>query len=409
MKRAALYVTFLVPFLFGMSLFSGDPEIPAGEKAMQRPASESNNIFMIKTYKLLTEEDKNIFISPFSISSALAMTYAGSAGKTEEEMGSALEFSKNNEQFHENFGGLTNAINDVSGKGNIQLTIANSLWLSEGYKFLDEFLRINKTYYNTEVASLDFSRSEEARKTINDWVSDKTKEKIKDLIPKNVLDALTRLVLTNAVYFKAEWAEQFKKGNTQPSEFFTYSGTVKADLMNIKKRFSYMENDELQFLEMPYKGNDASMYVLLPRKKDGLKDIEKKLTWEDIEKYTNSMYSKEVDVHFPKFTMSLEYELSQLLTKLGMKAAFTKGADFSKMTGNKELYISAVIHKTFIDVDETGTEAAAATAVVMRMKSAMPDPEFAVFKADHPFFYFIKEKSTGTVLFAGRVIDPAKK
>ena len=409
MKRAALYVTFLVPFLFGMSLFSGDPEIPAGEKAMQRPAPESNNIFMIKTYKLLTEEDKNIFISPFSISSALAMTYAGSAGTTEEEMGSALEFPKNNEQFHENFGGLTNTINDVSGKGNIQLTIANSLWLSEGYKFLDAFLKTNKTHYKTEVASLDFSKAEEARKTINDWVSEKTKEKIKELIPKNILDALTRLVLTNAVYFKAEWAEQFKKGNTKSSEFFTYDGSVEAELMNLKNRFSYMENDELQFLEMPYKGNDASMYVLLPRKKDGLKDIEKKLTWEDIEKYTNSMYSKEVDVHFPKFTMSLEYELSELLKQLGMKAAFTKGADFSNMTGNKELYISAVIHKTFIDVDETGTEAAAATAVVMRMKSAMPDPEFAVFKADHPFFYFIKEKSTGTVLFAGRVIDPSKK
>ncbi|HXK48858.1 MAG TPA: serpin family protein [Clostridiales bacterium] len=409
MKRAALYVTFLVPFLFGMSLFSGDPEIPAGEKAMQRTASESNNIFMIKTYKLLTEEDKNIFISPFSISSALAMTYAGSAGKTEEEMGSALEFPKNDEQFHENFGGLTNAINDVSGKGDIQLTIANSLWLAEGYKFLDSFLKTNKTHYKTEMTNLNFADSEKSRKTINDWVADKTKDKIKELIPQGILDALTRLVLTNAVYFKAEWADQFKKGNTQPSEFFTYSGTVNADLMNIKKRFSYMENDELQFLEMPYKGNDASMYILLPRKKDGLKDIEKKLTWEDIEKYTNSMYSKEVDVHFPKFTMSLEYELSQLLTKLGMKAAFTKGADFSKMTGNKELYISAVIHKTFIDVDEAGTEAAAATAVVMRMKSAMPDPEFAVFKADHPFFYFIKEKSTGTVLFAGRVIDPAKK
>jgi serpin B len=399
----------LVLTAFGMSLFSGDPEIPKGDKTVQRPASEGNNLFMVKSYKLLSEDEGNIFISPFSISSALAMTYAGSAGKTCEEMKEALEFGDNTVAFHENFGNLTNAINDISQKGVIQLSVANSLWMADGYKFLDEFLRINKTFYKTETSNLNFADSDKARKTINDWVSEKTKGKIKDLIPDGILDALTKLVLTNAVYFKAEWAEQFKISNTRESVFFNYGGTVPVELMNQKKRYNYMSDDKLQFIEMPYKGGDASMFVLLPKEKDGLKDIEKKITWSEIEKLTQSLQSKEVDVYFPKFKMSLEYELQKIMRRMGMIQAFTKGADFSMMNEKKELYISAIIHKTFIAVDETGTEAAAATAVVMRMKSAMPDQDFATFRADHPFFYFIKEKSTGTVLFAGRVVDPSKK
>jgi len=259
------------------------------------------------------------------------------------------------------------------------------------------------------MTNLNFAESEKARKTINDWVAEKTKDKIKDLIPKGILDALTKLVLTNAVYFKAEWSEQFKKNATEESDFFTFGDTVRVDMMNQKKRFNYMENDELQFIEMPYKGGDASMFVLLPKKKDGLREIEKKITWTDIEKYTQSLQSKEVEVFFPKFKMSLEYELSELMKRMGMSDAFSKAADFSKMTGNKQLYISAIIHKTFIAVDEEGTEAAAATAVVMRMKSLPPPQDYEVFIADHPFFYFIKENNTGTVLFAGRVVDPSKK
>ncbi len=409
MKRSVYCLAALFMTAFGMSLFSGDPELPAGDKKNQRSAAEGNNLFMVKSYKLLSEEDGNIFISPFSISSALAMTYAGSAGKTEEEMGRALEFGKNTVAFHENFGSLTNSINSISSKGELALSIANSLWLAEGYEFKDQFLKINRNFYKSETTNLNFAESEKARKTINDWVEEKTAGKIKNLIPEGILDALTKLVLTNAVYFKAEWAEQFKKSNTQDSEFFTYDSAVPVQLMNQKKRYPYYENSEIKFIELPYKGGDASMYVLLPQKRDGLKDVEKKITWAEIENYTGSLLSKEVDVYFPKFRMSLEYELQKLMRRMGMVEAFSKSADFSLMNSKKELYISAIIHKTFIEVDEAGTEAAAATAVVMRMKSAMPDQNFATFRADHPFFYFIKEKSTGTVLFAGRVADPSKK
>ena len=408
MKRAFLFIALMVISAFGMTLFSGNPEIQ--KTTDPKTIAENNNIFMMKAYKLLTDKDDNIFISPYSITSALAMTYAGAANKTAAEMGTALEFSGNNINFHENFGKVTTGINEVQKKGEIQLSIANSLWLADGFKFSDEFLRINKTFYKAELTNLNFAESQKSRKTINDWVAEKTKDKIKDLIPEGILDALTKLVLTNAVYFKAEWAEQFKKNNTEESEFITYgNGSVNVDMMHLKHRYNYMENSELQFIEMPYKGGDASMFVLLPKNKDGLKAIEKKLTYQNLADYTSQMQKKEVDVFFPKYKMSLSYELRELMGKLGMKEAFNKKADFSKMNGKTDLYISAIIHKTFIAVDEEGTEAAAATAVVMRMKSMPPQNDFAVFKADHPFFYFIKEKSTGTILFAGRVTDPSKK
>jgi serpin B len=407
MKKAFVSVTLIIFSAFGMTLFSGNP---AKVETSTDPVkiAEGNNVFMMKAYKVLIEKEENIFISPYSISSALAMTYAGANGKTETEMGSALEFSANNTSFHQNFGMATESINNIGAKGEIQLNVANSLWLADGYKFTDEFLRTNKTFYKTEMTNLNFAESEKARKTINDWVAEKTKDKIKDLIPEGILDALTKLVLTNAVYFKAEWAEQFKKGNTEKADFTTNKNErVEAELMGLKHYYEYYEDDKVQFIEMPYKGNDASMFVLLPKKKNGLSEIEKDLTWDDILKYSSSMKRKEVLVHFPKFKMSLSYELRDLMRKLGMKDAFSKSADFSKMNGNKDLYISAIIHKTFIAVDEAGTEAAAATAVVMRMKSMPPQEKHAIFRADHPFFYFIKEKSTGTVLFAGRVVDPS--
>ncbi|MBN2857530.1 MAG: serpin family protein, partial [Candidatus Delongbacteria bacterium] len=319
MKNFLIIIILFALALGGMELFKGDPEIqaaaaeiPAGDISKMSPAAEGNNTFMIKAYKYLTETEngKNIFISPYSIQSALAMTFAGAAGKTEEEMGKALEFPGNTVAFHENFGKLTDTINGISKKGDMQLSVANSLWLAEGYKFLDEFLRINNTYYKTETTNLNFSESEKARKTINDWVAGKTNDRIKDLIPQGILDTLTKLVLTNAVYFKAEWGEQFKKGNTQKAEFTTMDDkAVKTEMMNLKHSFPYMENEDIQLIEMPYKGGDASMFVILPKKKNNLKAIEKELDWKNIEKLIGQLSRQQVDVYFPKYKMSLEYEL----------------------------------------------------------------------------------------------------
>lgn len=405
-----LLVLVIVMYLTGnaMELFTGqEPQIVN----INYKASDSNNEFMMKMYKELTSDKKNnnIFFSPFSISSALAMTFAGSDGNTEVQMANALEFSSNTDIFHEDFSIVTNRINEIGKKGKVKLSIANSLWMQKGYTFLDEFTKIGKEYYNAEIENLNFAESEKSRNIINQWVEDKTNEKIKNLIPKGILDALTRLVLTNAVYFKGEWKEQFKKKSTKEKLFHTFKGEdVSVKMMYHKARYGYYENEKFQFLEMPYKGDDVSMFVLLPKDKKGLSGIEKALDMELINTAIKEIVKKDVKVHFPKFKLGLSYELSKLMKSLGMNDAFSKKADFSKMTGTKELYISAIIHKTFIEVDEAGTEAAAATAVVMRMKSARPQPS-PEFIADHPFFYFIRENSTGAILFTGRMNDPMAK
>lgn len=419
MKKTVLFLTLISVSLIGMTIFrkdispvAEDTELSPDEiKKHSVPVHESNNIFALKSYRILAESEnsKNIFISPYSISSALAMTYAGSASDTETEMSRALEFDEKSEQFHRNFGELTGKINSVSERGNIELLVANSLWLSKGYAFLDNFLRINRDYYRTEIAKLNFSDSETSRKTINDWVAEKTRDRITDLIPEGVIDALTRLVLTNAVYFKAEWEKQFPTHLTRKDKFNTMDGqTLKVEMMNIRDRFRYMENDLIQFVEMPYKEKDASMFVLLPKATNSLSKIEQTLDYEKLQSYEKELEYNDLSIYFPKFKMSLEYELKNLMREMGMIKAFTNDADFSKMNGNHDLYISAIIHKTFVEVDENGTEAAAATAVVMRLKSVMPDPEYVTFRADHPFFYYIKENSTGTILFAGRVTDPGE-
>ncbi|MDA3885362.1 MAG: serpin family protein [Candidatus Delongbacteria bacterium] len=408
MKKLLILVISMYLAGNAMSFTDQEPQI----KNVNYKASDSNNEFMMNMYNELTLDKKNdnIFFSPFSISSALAMTFAGSDGNTETQMANALEFSSNTDIFHKNFSIVTNRINEIGKKGKVQLSIANSLWLQDGYTFLDNFINIGKKYYDAEIENLNFAESEKSRQIINKWVEDKTNNKIKDLIPKGILDALTRLVLTNAVYFKGEWKEQFNKNSTNEKSFHTFKGSdVPTKMMYNKARYGYYENDKFQFLEMPYKGDDVSMFVLLPKDKQGLSDIEKTLDMKLINTAIKNIVKKDVKVHFPKFKIGLSYELSNLMKSLGMNDAFSKKADFSKMTGTKELYISAIIHKTFIEVDEKGTEAAAATAVVMRMKSAGPPQPCPEFIADHPFFYFIRENSTGTILFTGRMNDPSKK
>ncbi|MCK4980282.1 MAG: serpin family protein, partial [Candidatus Delongbacteria bacterium] len=389
MKKLLLMIAFMYLVGNAMSFTDKEPQVTK----INYNAADSNNEFMMKMYSELVKDKKqdNIFFSPFSISSALAMTFAGSDGNTEVEMANTLEFSSNTESFHKNFSKVTNKINEIGKKGKVKLSIANSLWLQNGYIFKDKFINTGKKYYSAEIENLNFAESERSRQIINKWVEDKTNNKIKNLIPKGILDALTRLVLTNAVYFKGEWKEQFKKRSTQDNVFYTFKDKeVRVKMMYNKARYGYFESDKFQFLEMPYKGDDVSMFVLLPNDTKGLTTIEKSINMKLIDSSIKELEKQEVKVYFPKFKINLSYELSKLMESLGMKDAFKKGADFSKMTGTKELYISAIIHKTFIEVDEKGTEAAAATAVVMRMKGAPPKlcPEF---KADHPFFYFIRE------------------
>ncbi len=368
---------------------------------------QGNTEFAIELYQQLRANTGNLFFSPYSISAALAMTYAGAGGDTESQMAQTLHFLLAREQIHPAFASLEAKLGDIGRKGQVQIRIANALWPQVGYQFLEEFLAVTKEYYGVSITPVDYCDHEAARQKINGWVEGKTEKKIKDLIPIGVLDALTRLVLVNAIYFKGNWASQFEKKLTKVAPFLVApSETVQAPMMTQKHAFRYGESNDLQVLELPYVGNDLAMIVLLPRKVDGLAELETALTVKNLEKWTGNLWETEVQVLLPRFKVSQGFMLNGALVSMGMADAFDPDkANFSGMDGReKGLYIAAALHKAFVDVNEEGTEAAAATAVVMAGRSIpLPPP---VFRADHPFVFLIRENNTGSILFLGRVVNP---
>ncbi|MCK4307062.1 serpin family protein [candidate division WOR-3 bacterium] len=372
--------------------------------ADKKTVVDGNNMFALELYTELKEQEGNLFFSPYSISTALAMTYAGARGNTEKQMAEVLHFELSQKCLHPTFHSLISQLN-AQGKG-YQLNIANALWGQKGYGFLEEFLELTKANYGAGLNEVDFVRdAESARKTINAWVEEQTKDKIKDLIKPGILDALTVLVLTNAIYFKGNWASQFKKKETKDSKFYVRANkTVKVPMMYQKEKFKYMETDGFQAIELPYVDNELSMVILLPKKREGLVELENSLNVDSLNKWLGNLRKQEVTIYLPKFKMTSEFRLEEVLASMGMPDAFSGQADFSGMIGRKELFISAVIHKAFVDVNEEGTEAAAATAVVMAKGTV---PVFR-FRADHPFIFLIRDISSGSILFLGRVVNPLK-
>jgi serpin B len=368
---------------------------------------EGNQAFAFGLYEKLKEVEGNLFFSPYSISTALAMTYAGARSNTEEQMGTALHFTLDQKRFHPAFAWLEAQLKAIQEKGDIELNIANSLWAQEDYVFLKEFLDLIQSNYGTVLNHVDFKRAcEAAREEINAWVEQKTKDKIKDLIKPGVLNALTRLVLTNAIYFKGRWDSQFIKSDTQGSPFWlSIDKSVEVPMMTQKRQFRYMENDSLQILELPYVGNDLAMIVLLPRKVDGLAQLEADLSLENLNMWIGHLRKREISVFLPKFKMTSQFRLSEILASMGMPDAFGEDADFSGIDGTKDLFISAVIHKAFVDVNEEGTEAAAATAAVISVTSVPSKPP-PTFRADHPFVFLIHDNHSGSILFVGRIVNP---
>jgi serine protease inhibitor len=375
----------------------------------QQAIVEGNNKFALELYGKLKDRQGNLFLSPYSISTALAMTYAGAKDETERQMAKTLDFptTLGNEQFHNAFSDIIRQLNEAGKKGGFELVVANALWGQKDYKFLQEFLTLVKKNYDGDLQQVDFATQTEAvRKTINDWVETKTKAKIKELIKPGTLDSMTRLVLTNAIYFKGKWASQFKPERTQDAPFTLLGGQkVNVPMMNQTSNFGYMETDTTQVLEMPYVNNDLSMVILLPKKLDGVNELEKELTSETFAGWLGKLRKREVQVYLPRFKITSEFELTQVLGSMGMPDAFSSKADFSGMTGNKDLFISAVVHKAYVDVNEEGTEAAAATGVAMKLTSVASPPP--VFKADHPFVFLIRDNHTGSILFMGRTANPA--
>lgn len=371
---------------------------------------EGNTAFALDLYQELKDTTGNLFFSPYSISTALAMTYAGARENTAKQLADVLHFPSAQKEFHPVFGQLETLLNEVQAQGDIQLNVANSLWPQEGYPFLEEYLALVKKYYGVVITPLDYQRAaEKARKIINQWVEEKTKDKIKNLIKPGILNALTRLVLVNAIYFKGNWANQFDERRTRDDTFYLLSGeTIQTPLMAQKKEFAYGENEYWQVLELPYEGESLSMIVLLPNEKDGLPQLEKQLTAANLRMWTSGLRKQKVKVFLPKFKMTSQFSLAKTLAAMGMRDAFNPDkANFSGMDGRLNwLYIKDVIHKAFVDVNEEGTEAAAATATLFGIKMAAQPP---IFRADHPFIFLIRENSTGSILFLGRLMDPSQK
>ena len=368
---------------------------------------EANNRFAINLYSQYKSEEGNIFFSPFSISTAMAMVYEGAEGKTAKEIKSVFGFPKYDNSRRNQYSNLLSEINKKDKE--YALKTANALWAEQDFNFLDKYLTTVEEYYEGKTTNLDFKNEGEAsRLIINNWVEDKTNDKIKDLLPEGVIDSLTRLVLTNAIYFKAEWLKQFDADKTRDMNFrVNPDKSIKVPMMQRTDRksiFNYTQNEDLQILEMPYAGEDLSMLILLPFD-DDIEVLENSFTIEKLTEWKKSLRKRRVKIYIPKFKFETKYFLNETLSDLGMPTAFTNLADFSGMTGKKDLRIDKVIHQAFIEVNEEGTEAAAATGIGVGMKTSMPPPT-PIFKADHPFIFIIQQKETGNILFMGRINNP---
>jgi serpin B len=386
--------------------------------------ADANNKFAIELFKTVQSPDKNEFISPYSISSALAMTYLGAGGSTEQCMNQVLNFTGNTAPFHSKFAQLNQTISSINKTNDLELNIANRLWGAQQYKFNPQFLKETKKYYQAGLERINFEEAKQAAKTINEWVEQKTNNKIKDLLSAPAVQA-ARLVLTNAIYFNAAWAIAFNEEATQDQYFYLKDNhSIIKPFMQVqgwkaseevsKYRYQYTEDKDVQVLEIPYADNKASMVVVLPKERTGLAALVNKLNSKQYKQWMNNLKvpSSKLTINLPKWTNTAEYQLAKNLRNMGMGSAFSDAANFYKMSDPSEtpLKISEVIHKAFVEVSEKGTEAAAATAVIMVECSSVAGPSkvepHIYFIANHPFLYFIKDNQTNSILFMGQVTKP---
>lgn len=352
--------------------------------------------------ELSNEENNNVFFSSFSISTALAMTYDGARWFTAIEMQRVMNFHKNRDINHNQFTELLAFYRNLKHGF---LHIANAAVAQKNYTFLESYFEQIKNYGALlKTANFrDDDDREKARKQINKWVADNTNNRIKELLDENALDALTRLVLLNAIHFNADWAREFSDENTAMREFKAPTGNVNAEFMHMQDNMNYYQNEELQMVQLAYLDTIASMYVILPLEEVDMQNFIRNLNNKTLNSYIEGIKSVPVQLSMPKFTMETEYELKDVFERMGMIRAFSLRADFSGMTGNRDLMIDQVIHKAFIEVDEKGTEAAAATAVIMREKSAM---RYIDMNINRPFIFIIKEHTQNSILFMGKVVNP---
>jgi len=384
------------------------PDVSTAEQAL---LVEGNSSFAFEMYQALRENEGNLFYSPYSISLALAMTYAGARGETAQQMVNTLHFMLSQDRLHPAFNSLDIELSergqDAQGRDGegFRLNIVNAIWGQRDYNFLPPFLDVLAENYGAGLRILDFVKEpEKSRVTINEWVSDQTEDRIEDLIPQGTIDALTRLVLTNAIYFNAAWQYPFNEDTTSNGDFHLLDGDkTTVPMMRQTEAFGYAEGEGYQAVELRYDGGELSMVILLPEAGQ-FSSFEASLTSHQVSGIIQSLENRQVHLLMPRFEFDSDFSLKKLLLTMGMPAAFSVSADFSGMTGNRDLFIDEVLHKAFVSVDETGTEAAAATAVIMKLTS-IPGEPFEV-TVDRPFIFLIHDIETGAILFVGRVVDP---
>ena len=385
---------------------------PMAATAQVESLVASNTAFALNLYSELATNSGNLFFSPYSISTCLAMLYAGASGDTEQQMSQVLGFGTNQQQFASLFGKLQDELATNQQPNAVELNIANALWTQEGFPFLPAFLETATNQYQASVNQADFATSADAvTQTINNWVAEETQNKILNILPPGSIDANTRLVLANAIYFLGAWTASFEETNTVTSPFYVSStAQVQAPLMHQPEvGVNYMETSDFQAVELPYGSNQlASMVILLPWQLDGCGQLEQQLSPAFLSSTLAGMLERDVELFLPRFTLESSFELTKTLAVMGMPDAFTPGAaDFSGIDGTSDLFITFVTHKAWGEVNEAGTEAAAATVVGVGVNAGGPPPPPPVFRADHPFIFLIRDTQSGSLLFLGRLANPS--
>lgn len=382
----------------------GTVSVQQTKPATENPSDANNKFAFSLLDNIAQNKTGNIFFSPFSITNAFSMIYEGAHGNTSNEMESVFHFIKDG-PVRKNYIKQTNAELDNPSQ-QYKLDVANAVWIQNDYPVLKNYTGTLEQYYTANATNLDLKNDpKNSTNIINNWVANKTDQKILDLLPQNSIDRDTRLVLTNAIYFKANWTNPFDAFDTTNQNFTTLTqGVVKVPMMTSTTSFDYFADKDIQVLKMPYLGGHLSMIVLLPRD-DNIKSLVNSLSFEKLQQWNNNMTQVLVTAYIPKFTLDTKYVLNDYLSSMGMPSVFLpNAADLSGITGNKDLFVSTAIHQAFVKVDEKGTEAAAATGGVAEATSMRLAKE--VFRADHPFVFMIYDEQTGLVLFIGQVVNP---
>ncbi len=392
---------FLILFIFlGIGMFAQNSDFKY---------SKSINQFGFDLYEKVANENKNILFSPFSISSALTMTYCGAKVQTKKVMAEVLYLPDSLDVVLDSYSEFSRSLQSSFITENITLHSANSLWGEKSYPFNKEYIKMVDTKFNAPFKLVSYiNETQKCKEEINKWVEEKTESKIKNLIPDGVLSGNTRLVLTNAIYFYGGWIKAFNKESTHEAPFYlSETDSTQVDFMYSKTQLPYFENELFKAVEIPYKGKAASLYLFIPKNISGFNNLEKTLDYKTFSKWDNQMKESMVELNVPKFDFESEFEMSEVLSAMGMKIAFTNNANFTQMSTRDDLKIDKVIHKAKIGIDEEGTEAAAATAVIMVRKSSV-SKEFdnVEFKADRPFMFVLMENQNKSILFMGKVVKP---